>query len=81
MTAATTILTEKANHVLTVTLNRPERLNAIGITMRRELLAALEEAAGDQDVRVVAITGAGRAFSSGGDVKEMQERRKGNGDT
>ena len=79
MTAASTILTEKANHVLTVTLNRPERLNAIGTTMRRELLAALEEAAGDHDVRVVAITGAGRAFSAGGDVKEMHDRREDTG--
>jgi 2-(1,2-epoxy-1,2-dihydrophenyl)acetyl-CoA isomerase len=61
--------------VATVTLNRPERLNAIGADMREQLHAALERLEHDAAARVVVITGAGRAFSSGGDVKEMAERR------
>ena len=64
-----------AAHIATLTLNRPERLNAMGATMRGELLAALRHAAGDEAVRVVLLTGAGRAFCSGGDVKEMHARR------
>jgi 2-(1,2-epoxy-1,2-dihydrophenyl)acetyl-CoA isomerase len=54
-------------------------LNAIGAGLREELHAGLQEAQRDDDVRVVVITGAGRAFSSGGDVKEMAERRGSNG--
>ena len=69
------ILMDVARHVATLTLNRPERLNAIGADMRNQLLAALERAEADPAVRVVMITGAGRAFCSGGDVKEMNERR------
>ncbi len=61
--------------VATVTLNRPERLNALGQDMRERLYAALERVASDDAARVVMLTGAGRAFCSGGDVKEMNERR------
>ncbi|HKI98772.1 MAG TPA: enoyl-CoA hydratase [bacterium] len=61
--------------VATITLNRPERLNALGQDMREQLLAALERVEADDAARVVVITGAGRAFCSGGDVKEMSERR------
>jgi 2-(1,2-epoxy-1,2-dihydrophenyl)acetyl-CoA isomerase len=62
------ILTETRDDVTTITLNRPEKLNAFAGTMREELLAALQSAAG----RVVVITGAGRAFCSGGDVEYMR---------
>jgi enoyl-CoA hydratase/carnithine racemase len=73
--AAELILLDVQHRVATVTLNRPERLNAIGQGMRGQLLAALERAEADDGVRVVVLTGAGRAFCSGGDVKEMAERR------
>lgn len=63
------------DRVATITLNRPERLNALGADMREQLLAALERSESDPQARVVIITGAGRAFCSGGDVKEMNERR------
>ncbi|MCH9044649.1 MAG: enoyl-CoA hydratase [SAR324 cluster bacterium] len=63
------------DRVATITLNRPERLNALGADMREQLLAALERSESDPQVRVVTLTGAGRAFCSGGDVKEMNERR------
>jgi len=59
--------------IVTITLNRPEKLNAFAGHMRRDLAEALEQAGSDRDVRVVVITGAGRAFSAGGDVGSMAE--------
>ncbi|HVR41550.1 MAG TPA: enoyl-CoA hydratase/isomerase family protein, partial [Thermoanaerobaculia bacterium] len=58
-------------HVTTITLNRPDKLNAFSGTMREDLLAALRAAEGDDACRVVVITGAGRAFCAGGDVENM----------
>ena len=66
-----------ANDVATITLNRPEKLNAFFDTMREDLLDALRSAENDPDTRVVVITGAGRAFCAGGDVaymSQLQER-------
>src|SRR5581483_10911460 len=59
--------------VATITLNRPEKLNAFAGTMREDLLAALKSAEHDPECRVLVITGAGRAFSAGGDVEIMRE--------
>src|SRR6202165_4162351 len=59
--------------IVTITLNRPERLNAFVGHMRRDLAEALEEAGSDPHVRVVIITGEGRAFCAGGDVQFMAE--------
>lgn len=59
--------------VLTLTLNRPQRLNALTIEMTEALLQALRRAAVDTQVRAVVLTGAGRAFCAGGDVKAMAE--------
>src|SRR5438094_8235151 len=59
--------------IVTVTLHRPERLNALIDHMRRDLAEALEEAGSDPDVRVVVLTGAGHAFCAGGDVNFMAE--------
>src|SRR2546426_10683802 len=61
------------NSIVTITLNRPERLNALVGHMRRDLAEALEEAGSDPDVRVIVLTGAGRAFCAGGDVHFMAE--------
>lgn len=61
-----------ANGVLTLTLNRPDALNSFNVAMKEELLAALKDAARDRDVRVVIVTGAGRAFCAGQDLKERQ---------
>ncbi len=58
-------------------LNRPERMNAWSDQFSEDLLAAIQEATGDPAVRAVAITGAGRAFSSGADLKEAVERVRG----
>jgi 2-(1,2-epoxy-1,2-dihydrophenyl)acetyl-CoA isomerase len=65
------ILLTKKDHIATITLNRPEKLNAFGGLMRQELVDALNDVAADRDVRVVVITGAGKAFCAGGDVDEF----------
>jgi len=62
-----------ADCVQTITLNRPDRLNAFIGHMRRDLAEALEHAGSDRSVRVVVITGAGRAFCAGGDIAFMAE--------
>src|SRR5436305_4545238 len=59
---------EVADGVLTITLNRPDRLNAFTPTMLGELLEALDRADADDDVRAVVVTGAGRAFCAGADL-------------
>src|SRR5262245_35929726 len=64
----TQILYAKENRVATVTLNRPEKLNAYSETMIHEMLAALADARDDDEVRAVIITGEGRGFCSGGDI-------------
>lgn len=63
-----TLLTELRDGVLTVTLNRPERLNAFTIQMMDDLLRLLDAVDADDDVRVVVFTGAGRAFCAGADL-------------
>jgi 2-(1,2-epoxy-1,2-dihydrophenyl)acetyl-CoA isomerase len=59
----------RSERVAWITLNRPEALNAWTPELGRELTAAIDEAAADPDVRVIVLTGAGRAFSSGADLK------------
>ncbi len=61
---------EIAESIMTVTLNKPERLNAINRIMMNEVMDALEKADADDGVRVVIVTGAGRAFCSGADLSE-----------
>ena len=65
---------EKAQGVATLTLNRPQALNAIGEALHRELEDVFLDLAGDTEVNAVVLTGAGRAFSAGGDVKGMAQR-------
>ncbi|HEY2830114.1 MAG TPA: enoyl-CoA hydratase [Thermoanaerobaculia bacterium] len=73
------ITTELADRICTITLNRPEKLNAFSGMMREELLDALVVAEHDVECRVVVITGAGRAFCAGGDVDSMSGlQREGN---
>jgi enoyl-CoA hydratase/carnithine racemase len=63
-----TLLYEQAEGVATVTLNRPDRLNAVNATVIRELVAAFDQADADDAVRAVIVTGAGRAFCAGADL-------------
>jgi enoyl-CoA hydratase/carnithine racemase len=65
-----TLLTRLDEGILTVTLNRPERLNAFNGAMRRDLLRLFDEIDADDDVRVVIVTGAGRGFCAGADLGE-----------
>ena len=67
--------------VAVLTMNRPDRLNALSREMLDAMLEALPRLARDPDVGVVVMTGAGRAFCSGGDVKAMAEAREAEGDT
>ncbi len=62
------ITTELSEHLLTITLNRPERLNAWTATMGRELMEAFDRADADDEVRAVIVTGAGRGFCAGADL-------------
>jgi len=76
----TQIMYEISDRVLTITLNRPERLNAYTLTMCNELIDAFGRADADDDVRVVIVTGAGRAFCAGADLSPdgvTSERRPG----
>jgi len=56
-----------------IRLNRPDKLNAIGAVMRQQLADAIKQAERDDAVRVVVLTGTGRAFSAGGDIGEMDQ--------
>ena len=67
-----TVLREHDGGVLTLTLNRPDALNSFNVEMKEALLAAFKEAARDRATRVIVLTGAGRAFSAGQDLKERQ---------
>lgn len=72
------ILVKEENGIATITFNRPEKLNAFHGHMRRDFAEALERLGSDDDIRVVVITGMGRAFCAGGDVSyllEIVERR------
>lgn len=64
---------EVADAVATITLDRPDALNALTIALKEELLAALERVAADPEVRAVVLTGAGRAFCAGQDLRERLE--------
>jgi enoyl-CoA hydratase len=67
------LLTDRpAAHVLRLTLNNPERLNAVTPPMHKELARVWRDIASDTETRVVLLTGAGKAFSAGGDLGNMQ---------
>ncbi len=75
------IAVQNRDHVTTITLDRPDKLNAFAGMMREELVDALRVAEGEKSCRVVVITGAGRAFCAGGDVEFMAGlQRNGNVD-
>lgn len=64
--------------IATITLNRPEKLNAFGGSMRDDILSALDTAAGDGGIRVLVVTGEGRGFSAGGDIRRLKHLRDNN---
>jgi enoyl-CoA hydratase/carnithine racemase len=71
------ILVRTSNRVTTLTLNRPDRLNAWTSTMAGEVRAALEAAERDPDVRAIVITGAGRGFCAGADMEKLSSAAAG----
>lgn len=72
-----TIIYEKQNGVATITLNRPQALNAFIPQMNQEVLQALKDTERDHEARCVMITGAGRAFCAGQDLKGRTPEQKG----
>lgn len=74
MTGFQTLLYETRDRIATITLNRPDRYNAIDETMPREIRAAVEQAEMDDGVHVVVVRGAGAGFCSGYDLKHFAER-------
>ena len=71
-----TIILDKKEGIAILTLNRPERLNAITPQMTEELVSVLGNVDEDDEMRVLVITGAGRGFCAGADVRGMAERTK-----
>lgn len=66
-----TLLLTRRGRLLTITLNRPDSLNAVNLALHEELPVAMQFAGQDQESDVVVLTGAGRAFSAGGDLDHM----------
>jgi len=66
------VLTEKRGPIRVITLNRPQRRNAIDLPLRHALADRLEEATADSSVRVIVLTGAGAGFCAGGDISTMR---------
>ncbi|MBW3554574.1 MAG: enoyl-CoA hydratase/isomerase family protein [Gemmatimonadetes bacterium] len=70
-----TLLLDRSDGIATITINRPEKRNALSAAVRRELVAALDAVEADTSVRVVVLTGAGeKAFVAGADIAEFAER-------
>jgi len=63
-----TILTDLADNIFTITINRPDKLNALNTTMIHEFIDAIDKADADDAVRAIIVTGAGRAFCAGADL-------------
>jgi len=72
-----TLLVENIGAVRVLTLNRPEKANAADIVMQRRILEELEAARADESVRALVLTGAGRAFSAGGDRDILRQMAEG----
>jgi len=73
MTAYDEILYDVADRVATITLNRPDKLNAWTATMENSVRGAINDAAADEEVRVIVITGAGRGFCAGADMGGLRK--------
>lgn len=73
-----TVLLEKKDGIATITFNRPGSLNALNRELVEDALAAFADAGADEDIRVVVLTGAGKAFCAGGDLAYMRDHVKTN---
>lgn len=70
------IIVKKEKNIATITMNRPEKLNALNQEMQEEIKEALDTLNMDDEVKVIILTGAGRAFSAGGDIGGMKENQQ-----
>ena len=68
------IIVDTENGVRTLTLNRPERLNAVNDKLSTEIIQAIQEGSADDEVRVIVITGSGRGFCAGLDLSDFAKR-------
>ncbi|MDA0979670.1 MAG: enoyl-CoA hydratase [Proteobacteria bacterium] len=75
------VLTETCDHITTVTLNRPEALNALSTPMRRRIAEVFKALGKDAETKVIILTGNGRAFTAGLDLKELGQTGMGTGDS
>src|SRR5215216_2955463 len=69
-----TLLLDQSDHILTLTLNQPAKLNPLDLPQWDELAHAFSRARDDADIHAVVLTGAGRAFCAGADIRGMQRR-------
>ena len=69
-----TLLVDNSENICTITLNRPEALNALNSLLINELTLALTQADKDKNVRVIILTGSEKSFAAGADIKEMSEK-------
>ncbi len=76
--ASPLVLEERSEGIATLRLNRPEKLNALNVELGRTLVQSLIHAGDDKSVRVIVLTGAGRAFCAGGDIYLLRDVRKRN---
>ena len=67
------LVLERRDHIATITLNRPDAFNALNLALGREIFDAVLEVDDDPEVRCIVITGAGKAFCAGGDVKDFAD--------
>lgn len=73
--ASPLVLEERSEGIATLRLNRPEKLNALNVELGRTLVQSLIHAGDDKSVRVIVLTGAGRAFCAGGDISLLRDVR------
>ncbi len=71
-----TVFLEKKDGIAILTLNRPDKFNAVNMEMRSEILGILDGLEKDPDVKVLIVTGSGRAFCAGADINEFAESGK-----
>jgi len=68
------VIVEKDGDIAVVTLNRPQQLNALSYDLVKDLSLAMQELDGDEEIRVMIVTGGEKVFAAGADIKEMAER-------
>lgn len=76
MASSSVLVSRVGAHVVKLTLNVPEKLNALSVAVGERFMEAVDSLRSERDVRAVVLTGAGRAFSAGGDLAFLEARKK-----